>query len=258
MTSILKALFHDFLLWTVFFYMFWALKYKPNIKKIIATFLIGGLLALTLQTAKSAYRNQMWDNYAGNKVELFFSLMVDSFMVDEKDVADLDDGIDSNVRLNQGWIISAVLNNIPRNDDYLNGETIKEALFASVLPRFLNPEKAKAGGQENFRKFTGLELSQGTSMGISILGEAYGNFAHLGGVIFMGIWGFFLSKVWLLLKSKIMDNIVLAAFIPLIFLQVIKAETELVVVLNHLIKSLIVVFLFIWFVKKYWNWEFNR
>ena len=256
-TSISKALFHDFILWSVFFFMFWALKNKPSISKIVTIIIIGALLALTLQTVKSAFRSEVWNNYSGNKIELFVNLMMDSFLVNESDVTELDDGISTNVRLNQGWIISAILDNIPRNQDYFNGITIKDAVVASIFPRFLNPNKAEAGGQVNFRKFTGLELSQGTSMGISIVGEAYGNFAHVGGIIFMGIWGFFLGKTWVFLNKKIKQNIIVVAFIPLIFLQVIKAETELVVVLNHLIKSLIVVFLFIWFAKKYLKWRFE-
>ena len=38
-----------------------------------------------------------------------------------------------------------------------------------------------AGGRENFRKFTGLNISDGTSMGISIAGEGYANFGWAGG-----------------------------------------------------------------------------
>lgn len=256
--SIAKALFHDFIIWSVFFYMFWAVKRKPSISKILITMLIAVVLATTLQTIKSAYRMQVWNDYSGNKVELFVNLMVDSFFVNESSTATSDDDIDNNVRLNQGWIISAILDNIPDNHDYLNGETITNAVLASIFPRVINPGKARAGGQENFREFTGIDIGDETSMGISIIGEAYGNFAMMGGIIFMGVWGFFLGQIWLFLYKKIQDNIVFVAFIPLIFLQVIKAETELLVVLNHLIKSMIVVLLFIWFAKKFLEWRFEE
>ncbi|WP_179022250.1 hypothetical protein [Winogradskyella forsetii] len=258
LTSILKGLFHDFILWSTFFYMFWSLKYKPSFSRILLTIIAGGVFVITLQTAKFAYRAQITDNYSGNKLALFMNLMASSFLVDETEVAELDDGVDSNVRLNQGWIISAVLDHIPNNQEHLNGTTIKDAIFSAILPRLLNPNKTKAGGRENFRRFTGLDISSGTSMGISIIGEAYGNFAAFGGILFMGFWGLFLGKVWLFLYAKIKQNIIFIAFIPLIFLQVIKAETELVVVLNHLVKSMIVVFLFIWFAKKHLMWNFNK
>lgn len=256
-TSIFRALFHDFLLWSVFFYMFYALKNKPSTAKVLMTIVAGGLLAVTLQTVKSTFRSEVWNNYSGNKLELFMGLMVDSFFVDNTEFGQVEEGVETNVRLNQGWIISAVMDNIPNNQEYLDGATISDAVFASFLPRVLNPSKTQAGGRENFRIFTGLEILE-ASMGISIVGEAYGNFARFGGIIFMAVWGFFLGKIWLFLWRKIRYNIIFIAFIPLIFLQVIKAETELVVVLNHLIKSMFVVFVFIWFAKKYMNWSFEK
>jgi hypothetical protein len=258
LTSILRGLFHDFLLWSTFFFMFWALKHKPSVPSILGIFLAGALFATTLQTVKAAYRLAVAGNFSGNKIELFGALMVGAFLADETSTAQLDDGTDNNVRLNQGWIISAVMDQIPRNETYLNGESIADAVLASIFPRFLNPNKAKAGGQENFRRFTGLQISAGTSMGISILGEAYGNFAIFGGIVFMGVWGFFLGRIWLFLFKKIKGNRIFIAFIPLIFLQVIKAETELVVVLNHLIKSMLVVLLFMWFAKHYLKWNFEN
>ena len=72
----------------------------------------------------------------------------------------------------------------------------------------------------------------------------------------MVIWGCFLGWVWLFLSKQIENNIVILFFLPLIFSQVVKAETELVVVLNHLVKSLILVFIFLWFTKKVLNLNF--
>ena len=252
--AIQSTMFHDFILWTAFFYMFWALQFKPSRQKIVATLLIGAFSLTTLQTMKYAYRQQVWNGYSGSKIELFTGLVVDAILLDGAD-QELLDGELNKVRLNQGWIISAILDEMPQRTDFLKGETITDALSAAVLPRFLNPNKTKAGGQENFRRFTGLELGEGTSMGISIIGEAYGNYGKNGGVVFMGIWGLFLSVFWNMVFKKTATNIVLLAFLPLLFLQVIKAETELVVVLNHLIKATIVVYLFFWAAKALLNWN---
>jgi len=252
--AIQSTMFHDFILWTAFFYMFWALQFKPSRQKIVATLLIGAFSLTTLQTMKYAYRQQVWNGYSGSKIELFTGLVVDAILLDGAD-QELLDGELNKVRLNQGWIISAIIDEMPQRTDFLKGETITDALSAAVLPRFLNPNKTKAGGQENFRRFTGLELGEGTSMGISIIGEAYGNYGKNGGVVFMGIWGLFLSVFWNMVFKKTATNIVLLAFLPLLFLQVIKAETELVVVLNHLIKATIVVYLFFWAAKALLNWN---
>ena len=250
------AMFHDLVLWSVFFYMFWALKYKPSLKLISLTLVIGALSLTTLQTIKMAYRLQVWNNFSGNKLELFVGLVADAVFTNGTNTDELTGEL-NNVRLNQGWIISAIMDEIPRRTDFLEGETITEAISASLLPRFLNPDKKKAGGQDNFRTFTGLRLGDGTSMGISIIGEAYGNYREFGGILFMGIWGLFLALFWQLLYKNVQQNLVVLAFLPLIFLQVVKAETELVVVLNHLIKASVVVFGFIWAAKRFLNWDFT-
>lgn len=254
--AIQNAMFHDLVLWAAFFYMFWALRYKPSYKQIFLTFLIGLFSLTTLQTVKSAYRLQVWYGNADNKLELFTGLFVDAIFFTDSNSDELS-GDQNNVRLNQGWIISAIMYEIPTNQAFLNGSTVIEAIGASILPRFLNPNKKEAGGRENFTKFTGIQLADGTSMGISLVGEGYGNFGVFGGIVFMGVWGWVLTKYWTFLIGVTQRNILLLAFLPLIFLQVVKAETELVVVLNHLVKASIVVFLFFWFSKRFLGWRFT-
>lgn len=254
--AIQAAMFHDLVLWTVFFYMFWALKYKPSLKLISLTIIVGAFSLTTLQTIKMAYRLQVWEGYSGNKLELFTGLVIDAVFTNETATNELTGEL-NNVRLNQGWIISAIMDEIPRRTNFLGGETINEAVSAAILPRFLNPDKKKAGGQDNFRMFTGLRIGDNTSMGISIVGEAYGNYKEVGGIVFMGLWGLFLALFWRFLMKKVAQNLLFLAFLPLIFLQVVKAETELVVVLNHLIKASIVVFGFLWAAQRFLNWDFS-
>jgi hypothetical protein len=136
---------------------------------------------------------------------------------------------------------------------FARGETIFQAFEATIVPRFLNPEKRRAESSENFKMYSGLAISDGTSMGMSIIGEAYANFGKYGGILFMGLWAFFLSLLWRFIALRIERQYVVIFFLPLIFLQVVKAETELLTVLNHLVKSLIFVFAFIWFWKSFIN-----
>jgi hypothetical protein len=252
--AIQAAMFHDLILWSVFFYMFWALQNGPTLRKIYITILVGLLSLSTLQTIKGAYRAEIWKGYQGNKLELFMNLFIDVALNNSSNSEAL--GGELNVaRLNQGWIISAILNEVPNRTPFFKGSTILEAISASILPRFLNPNKKEAGGRENFMAFTGLSLGQNTSMGISIIGEAYGNFDNLGGILFMGVWGLFLGLIWRILIKKAQSNYLFFAFLPIIFLQVVKAETELSVVLNHLVKAAIVVYFFFWSVRNFLNWK---
>ncbi|MDT0685251.1 O-antigen polysaccharide polymerase Wzy [Autumnicola psychrophila] len=251
-TSIYNALFHDFLLWSTFYFMLWALKYKPGVQKKIFILLAGLVFVISLQTAKAALRAEIWNGYEGDKIALFFNVLDQELSNTNFDDTE-QEGL--NVRLNQGWIISAIMKEVPEEEPFADGATVKEAVTASLLPRFLSPNKKKAGGQENFMKYTGLHLGKNTSMGMSIIGEAYANFGSFGGIFFMLIWGFFLSVYWNRIKALSENHPVLIFFIPLLFFQVVKAETELVVVLNHMVKASIVVALFFWAARKQLKWD---
>lgn len=258
--SLKKALFHDFILWSAFFYMFYAIKTQPSARVKLFTFIGGFIMLTTIQAVKADYRDLLNSGSDVNFVSLFFGSVTQKYesgyLEEEEETASL------NVRLNQGWIISAVMDHVPRNLPFANGETVREAVVASLVPRFINPDKKEAGGQENFERYTGLPLSEDASMGLSIIGEFYANFGVWIGVFAMGIWGLFLAFIWKKLISNTYKVPLLIFFLPLVFLQVVKAETELVVVLNHLIKSIIVVSLFFWLTKKYLKWqiftEFDR
>jgi hypothetical protein len=79
-------------------------------------------------------------------------------------------------------------------------------------------------------------------MGISPLGEAYANFGPLGGIVFMVVFGglFALGYYWTLRFT--LRHPTFLFWIPLIFYQAMKAETELVVILNQLSKGSAVAF----------------
>lgn len=255
-SSLRAAMFHDFILWGTFYYMFWAYKVKPSVKMSLLIIGAGFIFGTIIQVVKSDYRALVWEGYSGNKLELFMNVLdkklSGGFAENTEEQGEL------NVRLNQGWIISAIMDHTPRNQPYADGETILDAVSASILPRFLNPEKKEAGGVDNFIKYTGLSLGAGTSMGLSMVGEFYANFGVVGGIFCMGIWGWVLMKFWYFLLNKSKSKAIILFFLPLIFLQVVKAETELVVVLNHIVKSMVVVFLFLWFSERFLNWKFEK
>jgi len=253
-SSLAHAMFHDFILWSLLFFLFWAIKNKPTAKTKLVLFLSGVFFVISIQIVKASFRKLIWEgSFQGNKTFLFYDILSESlssnYFEDENNLSDL------NLRLNQGWIISAIMRHVPDNIEHANGSTVKEAVFSSILPRFLNPNNKKAGGKENFVKYTGLDLGKGTSMGMSIVGEAYVNYGKKRGIIFMAIWGGVLRFYWKRLVKVSRNHPLLIFFIPLLFLQVIKAETELYVVLNHLLKSTFMVWMFFKFAKKYLNWN---
>ncbi|MFN9036730.1 MAG: hypothetical protein ACK5YO_10575, partial [Planctomyces sp.] len=102
------------------------------------------------------------------------------------------------------------------------------------------PDKKTAGGRENFRRFTGLEIADSTSMGISPLGEAYANFGSMGGIVLMAGFGGLFAASYAVAMRFTVTRPSFFFWMPVIFYQAIKAETEFAVVLNQLTKGAIV------------------
>jgi hypothetical protein len=255
-TSLRGGFFHELIIWGTFFYMFWSFKNKPTFKFNVTIIVVGFFLSTIIQVVKSDYRAMIWSGYQGNYASLFMDILnkrISGGIAEESEQQE-----ELNVRLNQGWIISAIMEHTPRVQDFAKGETVKDAVSASLLPRFLSPNKKIAGGVENFEKYTGITLAENTSMGMSLVGEGYVNYGIFGGIAFMGAWGLVLVFFWLFLNRSTKVNNLILFFLPLIFFQVVKAETELVVVLNHLVKSTILVFGLLWFSKKVLRLNFEN
>lgn len=240
------AMFHDLLLWLSFTFLLLALNIRFSFYTKLALLCAGGLLIFGLQAIKSDYRSAVWGRVVteASKTELLES----SFTARVSD-----DGLFSErnnrhfiYRINQGWIVAHIMQHTPANEEFANGETIMEGIVASFLPRFLAPNKVTSGGKEYFEKYSGLELIPGTSMDLSPLGEAYANFATIGGTIFLFILGLLYSQILSFVLNKSLEIPTLILWIPLLFQQVIKAESDITTGINHLAKAAVVIVLVYW------------
>lgn len=255
LSSLKAAMFHDLFLWLGFMLLF--VLYGKKIKfhqKLIGVLLVV-ILAGTVQTVKFQYRDAVWGAEqkmdTGERLGLFTDLVSENvggkFLTSQANINNMI------VRINQGWIIARIMHHVPHFEPYAGGETISEALKATLLPRILVPRKATSGGVSNFERFTGHELQPGTSMNLSILGEAYANYGQ-GAFLFMFVFGFFLNYSYYFVKKLIVKGKpTLLFFIPIIYLQVIKAETDFVTVLNHLIKASVFVWIIYFGLRKFLN-----
>ena len=246
-----SGIFHTLILWGTVFFCFFSIQLKR--RPLLKYGLIGlGIFSLFfLQSIKSEFRSRANSSDA-NSISVLYDVAIERFSSESLFGKDDSELASVNVRLNQGWIIAKIIDYVPRVRPYDGGESILEAIENSILPRFLNPNKKRAGGQENFEKYTGEILDEGTSMGISVVGEAYANFGAYAWA-FMLLWGAFLRWVLNILLKWSDNNGLIYFLIPLIFLQVIKAETELYVVLNHLLKTLMLVLVLSPILKKWHN-----
>jgi hypothetical protein len=235
------SMFHDIFLWGLIIGVFIAnqIKLRPVFRAagVLAVLSMGFLIQITKHDYRQAIRED--ENASAS---LFFDMASDRALSITDTGIDADNHIEGIVtRLNQGWIISALIAHVPLIEPFANGETVRDAVVASLIPRVLMPGKAEAGGGAIFSRFTGIEISSGTSMNISILGEAYVNFGSTWAPFFMALFGLTLATIsWVTLRLSFRYPI-LFALAPMIFVQALKAETDLVTVLNYLTKASLMV-----------------
>ncbi len=236
-SSLGSGMFHDLILWLAILFCYWfALrKWVLGIKLVIMTFAAIGLFAI--QVIKQEYRQQLKNGLDPSIVRMMIDYVTPGGKAWETSTLSL-----AITRLNQGWIISAIMKHVPENEPFAAGETVKEAVLGSIAPRFLWTDKKTAGGRVSFRRFTGLQIGEATSMGISPLGEAYANFGIRGGIGFMVVFGSFFALFYYGTLRYALKHPTFLFWIPLIFYQAMKAETEISVVMNQLTKGSVVAF----------------
>ncbi len=252
--SVGQAMFHDLLLWVGFLFVIitYIYRFSSTSKFMWTAALIFGVMII--QTVKQEYRKVIWVQNTTNidKGQIFTSIVQNQLENTVKMVSN--ENIDAAInRINQGWIIARIMAWTPLKEPYADGETIYRGLEAAFLPRIIAENKAKAGGKENFQRFTGKKLRENTSMGLSPIGEAYANFGVFYGALFMLFLGLFYNVILWQLVSYLTKYPTLILFFPLMFLHVIKAEVDFAVVLNYLVKSIIVVALIFWSARQFFN-----
>ena len=241
-----NAMFHELILWLMFLYLIYA--FISNISTVTKSISIIAIIAVvfTIQYIKTDYREVVWNNKISDNTQKleFAGELAQKKLTSDSDIEKQDKLQEMVDRINQGWIIARIMYVVPRYEPFAEGETIYRGLSAAILPRILAPNKVKTGGQEYFPRFTGLTLTEGTSMDLSIVGEAYANYGEAG-IIFMFFLGLFynITLKFLVKKSEKLPELLL--WIPLIYFYAVKAESDFTTSINHIVKASIVVWILI-------------
>ncbi|MEQ8744308.1 hypothetical protein [Parasphingorhabdus sp.] len=229
-----EGMFHNIILWAGLIFSFVCMQAKLTRLQKYAVLAVGAFALSSLQSVKSDFRDELWSGHVRGSAGLALIAMMSAEDPPEElqSVSQLEK---LNIRLNQGWVVSAVMQHVPQSRPFAGGATIKDAVADSLLPRFLFAKREVLVG-DAFREYTGLPLGGSTSIGIGLLGEAWANYGWWGWIL-MGVWGAVLSGTMSLIVrySKYLPTLVLWS--PFLFLMAIKAETELAMTLNYLFKS---------------------
>jgi hypothetical protein len=247
LTSLGEAMFHDLLTWIIMMGAVIMIKFKPGIPVKLAGAFVFILLAVVIQQLKGDYRKS-----GGGGAESFSNLYVQKS--EEGGIFSFNSLAVSNVRINQGFIVTNIMNNIPAKEPFANGAELYKIVEAAILPRILAPNKLNAGDRMFFMKYSGMPIAQGTSMGLSSLGDGYINFGVTGGVFFM----FFLGLLYSVTLNGFYKNSksypVLLIFTTMVFFYPIRPDCELQTSLGHLFKSVFLLFV----IFQIWKYKFER
>jgi hypothetical protein len=244
-------------LWPLIFfgsYFFLSTKWMPPMRIKLLLFAGAVIVISVFQHTKFEYRAMVWgnNNYqtVGQKLSLYAELIerqikTSNTLLPEENLKSVMQ------RLDQGMLVSWAMDYVPHFEPYANGETIGDAVLAAFVPRFLWPDKPKAGGREKMERFTGKVLGRGVSMNIGIFGEAYVNFGVKGGVLFLFCWGLALNYFFFLFSSAALKNPAMLLWIPMFWARGLNAiGTDFVSSFNTLFKVAIITFAVLYFLKQ--------
>lgn len=241
-SSLGRAMFHDLLTWLIMLGSVVVIRYKFSTQVKITGTIAFIVIAGTLQVLKGDYRKETGDGSAAGLETLN---KVYEEKSDRSSVFSFENLAKNNVRINQGFIVTNIMNNVPDRVPFSNGAEMVEILEAAFLPRVLAPNKLNAGDRSIFMKYSGMRIKKGTSMGLSSMGDAYINFGVLGGGLFMFTLGLLFSLVLNGFHHFSKTYPVLLLFTPLVFYYPIRPDCELQTSLGHLFKSCFLVYIII-------------
>ena len=218
---------------------------KTGFIKKIVIFFMGCFFILVLQNTKMAYRKIVRVGSGTAQVSDFISIAQQQFL-NPTNFFQVKEFYPLYVRFNQGFNVSLVMKRIPAAVSFDEGDMVKKSILASIAPRFLWPDKPMAGGQFNMKYYAGITI-QNYSTNVGPLGEAYGAFGVLGGILTMGIVALFIRfayfRVWRIANTYP----IMILWLPVLFYQATySAENDILQILNSIIKTSA----FLWLLSK--------
>jgi hypothetical protein len=231
----IAAMFHDAVMWVLFFALFFVYVRKPSISLRLIGLSICVVFVLFLQGLKGVYRAKIRETGSSN-----LALFVESSSEISNDLGSEDNLLGSLSRGNQAWIFASTVQRMDRISDYQGLNILGIYFEAALLPRILAPEKLRSGDKEIFNAFSGHQINQTTSMGLGVFADGY---------IANGFWGVMFFTFGLGLLFNISFRIVeswanLSEFYVLMVLPLlnyaVRPDCELQTIINHLFKGLLV------------------
>jgi len=218
---------------------------KTGFVKKVVLFFMGCFFILVLQNSKMAYRKIVHVGAGTAQVGEFANVFQEQFF-NASNFFQVKEFYPLYVRFNQGYNVSVVMKRIPAAVPFDEGDMVKKSLLASITPRFLWPDKPMAGGHFNMKYYAGITIKN-FSTNVGPLGEAYGAFGVLGGILTMGFVALFIRFAYYRIWRIAYTYPIMILWIPVVFYQATySAENDILQILNSIIKTSA----FLWLVSR--------
>ncbi|GAA4753515.1 hypothetical protein GCM10023229_38270 [Flavisolibacter ginsenosidimutans] len=243
-----EGMFHDLVIWVVFFGMFWTYLKKPSAgtKAILGVAVV--LCLYFLQITKAGYREKLHSG-GGSGIGTFSTALANNNK--GGGVFSMVNFTESIVRANQGWIFASSVNRMNRIKDYQGLAVVKKYAEAAFLPRFLAPDKIQAGDKAIFNRFSGVTILGNTSMGLGIFADGYIGYGMYGSLIFAFVFGLIVAYVFKVVERWSRISPFFIFFFYVILNYAVRADCETQTMMTHLVKGLIIFGLIMAYYKRY-------
>jgi hypothetical protein len=247
-SGFLIGMYHDAIMWVIFFGLFYIYAAKPSFRTKMIGLVSAVTLVLFIQAVKFAYREQVWRG--GKDASLSTVAEVGSTKANADQLLGEDNLIGTLNRGNQAWIFASTVNNMDMNKNFQGLTNVNKYLEAALLPRFLAPNKLTSGNKEIFNEFSGHTINEGTSMGLGIFADGYIAYGAWGVYIFGFVLGLIFSLTFKLVErwTKVSPFYVLL-LLPLLNYAV-RPDCELQTTINHLFKGILLYGFLVYLTRK--------
>jgi hypothetical protein len=248
MKALLIGMYHDAIMWIVFFALFYVYTNKPRLQIKLTVALIIIIIVLFVQAIKVSYRDEVWTGDKEASLETVYD--VGSTKTGSDQLIGSENLLTTLNRGNQAWIFASTVDNMDRNKNFQGMTNVNKYLEAALLPRFLAPNKIQSGDKEIFNEFSGHTINENTSMGLGIFADGYVAYGATGVYIFAFALGLIFSLTFKLVErwTKVSPFYVLL-LLPLLNYAV-RPDCELQTTINHLFKGILLFGFLVYLTRK--------
>jgi hypothetical protein len=248
LSSFLAGMYHDAVMWIIFFALFYVYVKKPSSRFKFIGVSVFLVFILFIQAMKVVYRSEVWSG--GKDASLMTVTQIGSEISNSEAIAGESNLLSTLNRGNQAWIFASTVDNMDRNHNFQGMTNVRKYFEAAILPRFLAPNKIKSGDREIFNAFSGHVINEGTSMGLGIFADGYVAYSAWGVYIFGFALGLLFSLTFKLVErwTKVSPFYVLL-LLPLLNYAV-RPDCELQTTINHLFKGILLYGFLVYLTRK--------